>query len=227
MKLRLSLALCATLAVAPGCAHQSVTLDNAAGVAWPRLDASAKSRIAKACILEQANAPSLPPRARQAVRESDPEALVARLNLYYRDARPQSDPVTQACRIVIEQRYAPSIRITKLLPGQVLPAAERFLRIEGTVTAGAAVHLQGGERSMPAFVSGNRFQGSIEVSPGRHPIYATARFPGSMANSRPILVMRRRSAQNLRREGLEEASEDSRDKQAREMKAARERAAKK
>jgi hypothetical protein len=219
--------LCTALALAAGCGQQSATLDSAAGSDWPGLDAAAKTRIAKSCILEQANSASLPASARQAVRTSDPAALVARLNLYYRNPGPQSDAITQACKIAIEQRYAPSIRITKLLPGRVMPAAERFLRIEGTVTAGAAVHMEGGERSMPAFVSGNRFKGSIEVPPGRHRIYATARFPGSATDSKPILVTRTRSVANVRRHELEELRDDSQKEQAREMKAARERAAKK
>lgn len=227
MRLRLSLTLCATVALAAGCGQHSTTLDTAAGADWPGLDAAAKSGIATSCIRKQAGAPSLPPPARRAVGASDPEALVARLNLYYRDARPGSDPVTQACKIVIQQRYAPSIRITKLLPGHVMPAGERFLRIEGTVTPGATVHMQGGERSMPAFVSGNRFKGAIEVPPGRHSIYATARFPGSAADSKPILVTRTPSAANLRQHELEEVRDASRAKQARKLKVARERAAKK
>ena len=222
MRFRLSLALCGALILVAGCGHGSVTLETAAGSDWPGLDAGAKTKIARSCLRSQAQVQTLPQRVRETVRTSSPEALVRRLDLYYRNAGPNSDAVALACKIAIEQRYAPVIRITKLSPGTDMPADERFLRIEGTVTPGAAVHLQGGERSMPAFVFGSHFKGSIEVPPGRRRIYATARFPSREADSRPILVTRRVSAQNRRQEELEEKQADSRGRQAREMKAARE-----
>jgi hypothetical protein len=202
--LRRSVALCVAVFAVAGCGDRAVTLQSAAGSDWPQLDTGTKTRIAKSCIRNQATAGTLSPSARRALLRSDPLALVARLNLYYRDAGPNSDAVAVACRLTIQQRYAPVVRITKLTPGTVMAADERFLRIEGTVTRGAGVHLRGGERSMPAFVAGKRFKGSIEVAPGRHRIYALATFPGSQAASRPIVVRRIVSVQNRRDEQREE-----------------------
>jgi hypothetical protein len=187
---------CATVLMAvAGCGSHSVSLDNAAGADWPRLDAGAKMNLAKSCIQQQAGERTLPQQARNAVRVSDPQALVARLNVYYREARPDSDPVARACRVAIEQRYAPVIRITKLLPGRTMPADSQFLRIEGTVTSGGAVDLRGGERPMPAFVLGRHFKGTIEVAPGHNRIYAAASFPGRKVNSAAILVTRKGRAE--------------------------------
>lgn len=187
----LVLALSGAVMALAACGSGSVSLENAAGADWPHLSAGAKTSLAKSCIQHQAAERRLPQRVRDAVRTSDPQALVARLNLYYRDARPNSDPVAHACKIAIEQRYAPVVRITRLLPGRTMPADNQFLRVEGTVTNGAGVHLRGGERVMPAFVVGRHFKGTIEVEPGRHRIYAAASFPGRKVNSRPILVTRK------------------------------------
>jgi hypothetical protein len=224
---RTALIAALVVVVVGGCGHRAVSLHDAAASDWPKLDNSDKTKLAKACISEQTAAAALPQQARRAVARASVRQLVARLDLYYRTPSSSTDGVQQACRIVIRQRYAPAVRITKLMPGRVMPASERFLRMEGTVTAGASVHMDGGERSMPAAVNGTRFTGVIEVEPGRHSIFATARFPDRAVQSKPIVVTRIKSAENLEHAEQEEAKEEAAETQRRKLKRAREAAAKK
>lgn len=210
-----------------GCGGSSVSLENAAGTQWPGLSAGQKARLAKSCLEKAGRSSSLPRAARRAALATDPRALVTRLDLYYTEEASQLDSLTKACRLIVEQRFAPKVRITGLDPGRVMPAAEQFLRVQGTVTPGASVMINGGERSRAANVLGTLFRGVIEVGPGRHHIYVTASFVDNKVDSTAIVVTRKPSAANVARQAYEEARGKSMARQQRLRKAALEAAQKK
>ena len=178
------------------------------GNKWATLSTADKRAAANDCIQKAAESSDVPASARAAVKSASPNWLAGRLNGYYTFPVARQERVQAACSIVLEQRFYPTVRIVDVKPSGLVPARERFLRIEGVATRGATVMVHGPERTMPATLIGDHFSGAIELTPGKNDVYAIAKFPDGSVQSPHLVVVRERSAENVAREEADERANE-------------------